>query len=371
MIINMRKRILLTLTHALKVNFGTINQSLRCGKCASKILMTLASTLCPTALVVLAFFVMALIIGCDKKEEQKSLEPQPPIAVEKDNVVDHEINDAIDDDPVDPQISPMGSDGKVVYVAVMDPLAVENACACIEGFAQRNYKQLSSYLAFSISNSVRVVFCNNITDAISKINRMPDFIIGKKSVIDTEAKDDDYNLNNIAMLTGKGGLTTLTGLVVVRKDDPAKVLSDLKDRKILFGTDDADEKYYAAIKLAQKAGVSITNPQTRTACIISATEVVKGKADAAVISSYALPLMYGCKTIGKGALRVIAETEPVPFVSVYSAGHIGFNDAMKVQHALLGMCRDKGMLKALETKKGFVKPPKTKPKTPLNIKKKS
>lgn len=255
----------------------------------------------------------------------------------------------------------------MVYVAVMDPLAEENACKCINGFAQRDYKELSSYLAFRISCSVKVVFCNDIADAKIKIDRMPDFIIGKRSVIEFDDSKNDYNLTNIAMLTGKEGLTTLTGLVVVRKDDPAKKVSDLKGKKILFGPADCDEKYYAAIKLVQKAGVKIKKPQISPDCFAAAKEVASGKADAAVISNYALPLMYGCQTLEKGALRIIAETKPVPFVGVYAAEHIDFPALTTVQEALFDMVEEKKMLKVLESKKGFVEPTKALVKTPLGI----
>ena len=41
------------------------------------------------------------------------------------------------------------------------------------------------------------------------------------------------------------------------------------------------------------------------------------KPTAAVISSYAAALLEGCGTIEKGAIRIIGETEPVPFVTVF------------------------------------------------------
>jgi len=41
---------------------------------------------------------------------------------------------------------------------------------------------------------------------------------------------------------------------------------------------------------------------------------------ATVISSYAQPLLEGCGTIKKGDLRVIGETDPMPFVVAFGYG---------------------------------------------------
>ena len=47
----------------------------------------------------------------------------------------------------------------------------------------------------------------------------------------------------LAMLTGKDGKVTQTGLFVVRSGDMAKAVMDLKGRKMLFGPGEADETF--------------------------------------------------------------------------------------------------------------------------------
>ena len=51
----------------------------------------------------------------------------------------------------------------------------------------------------------------------------------------------------VAMLTDKEGLTTQTGLIVVPKDDPAQSAADLKDYRIVFGSEECAEKHSAAL----------------------------------------------------------------------------------------------------------------------------
>ncbi len=38
------------------------------------------------------------------------------------------------------------SPGKPLRIVVMDPLAAKLACACVEGYAQRDYDKLGDYL---------------------------------------------------------------------------------------------------------------------------------------------------------------------------------------------------------------------------------
>ena len=65
----------------------------------------------------------------------------------------------------------------------------------------------------------------------------------------------------------------------------------------------------------------IKKPETCSACSDGATRIIalfkEGTKSATVISSYAKPLLEGCGTIKKGDLRVIGETEPVPFVAAF------------------------------------------------------
>ena len=52
---------------------------------------------------------------------------------------------------------------------------------------------------------------------------------------------------------------------------------------------------------------------------------------AAVISSYAAPLLEGCGTIKKGDLRVVGETEPVPFVAAFATNLLNEDEQAEVQ----------------------------------------
>ena len=70
---------------------------------------------------------------------------------------------------------------------------------------------------------------------------------------------------------------------------------------------------------------------------------------AAVISSYAKPLLEGCGTVKKGDLRVIGETKPIPFITAFVADALPAAERDRVSQALLAAGTKPELCKALET----------------------
>ena len=158
-------------------------------------------------------------------------------------------------DPPPIIVNPVRSTGPL-HIAVMDPLALENACACVEGFAQREYKALADYLKGKLSRDVKLIFCDSIDTATKEIGHIPDIIIGKKTVIKFDANKSNISVNHIAMLTGDNGKTTLTGLFVTLSDSKIEKISDLKGLKIAFGPNDSDEKHSAALSALKNLNIA-------------------------------------------------------------------------------------------------------------------
>ena len=263
-------------------------------------------------------------------------------------------------------------------LVVMDPLAAPLACDCVQGYAQRKYEKLGEFLEPYLGK-VKVVFAQSLEKTLSgdPIGRA-DLIVGKCSVVLYDAKKTKRDVTPVAQLTGKDGLTTQTGLFVVLADDPAEKVADLKGYRIFFGPEDCDEKSAAPMKLLTDAGVLLPDKiETCPACSESAAKVLelglKARA-AAVISSYAEPLLEGCGTIKKGDLRVIGETPELPFVTAFVDARLSPEQQKKVVDALMEVQYDIDLLGALETKQGFVPWKETKsgePKTVGVTKKKS
>ncbi|HHH76257.1 MAG TPA: hypothetical protein ENL03_04460, partial [Phycisphaerae bacterium] len=271
----------------------------------------------------LVIFCMVVIGGCDKPETTE------PISTEK-------------------TPSP-------VNILVMDPLSAELACACVAGFAQRDYHALAEHLEKELGREVNVVFSESLGSIPGGIE--VDIVIGKQSVIAYDAVKTGMTLAPVASLTGLDGSVNLRGLFIVRGDDQAETLADVKKGKyrLQLGPVEATEKHQAgkdALKLAGLADLVTIDPAS--SCNEAAMSVIEKKADLAVVSDYALPLLDGCGTINAGELKVIGQTAPVGFIALYVNSKAGSIDAATLRKALEAANTNPELLKTLESKKGFV-----------------
>jgi ABC-type phosphate/phosphonate transport system substrate-binding protein len=243
---------------------------------------------------------------------------------------------------------------------VMDPLAADLSCPCVAGYAQRDYPRLAAHLEKHLGRPVKIHFAETLPEALRKKSEgKADLIIGKDSVVRHGAKAASIAVQPVASLTGKDGKTTQTGLVVVAARDPALLVSDLKGYRLLFGPDDCEEKHGAAFRLLKDNEVPLPQKaETCNSCSVGAAQVLKlhrqGVKVATVVSSYAQPLLEGCGTIKKGELRVLGETDPLPFIVAFANAKLSAVDREAVEKALLTVAKDPALCKAMETKSGFV-----------------
>jgi ABC-type phosphate/phosphonate transport system substrate-binding protein len=247
---------------------------------------------------------------------------------------------------------------KVLTLIVMDPLAAPLSCPCVEGYAQRRYEALAEHLKGSLGCEVQLVFASALGTALKETNSKADLIIGKDSTVRADADAAKLKVNAIAQLTDKAGSTMQRGLIVVNKADAAQTAKDLDGYTIIFGPSEAAEKHGAALELLKKANVSIPKTlQIDEACSDGACKVIdlgpKSKT-AAVISSYAQPLLEGCGTIKKGDLRVVGETEEVPFITAFVNSSLSQPEQQNLKAALLSGTETPELLDALESLAGFL-----------------
>ena len=242
-------------------------------------------------------------------------------------------------------------------MVVMDPLAKELSCPCVQGYAQRDYHRLAEFLQQRLGQSVEVVFAESLVRATKETEGRADLVIGKRSVVEFDAARLQRAWRPVAALTGKDGRTTQTGLIVVRADDPAQGPADLKSHRLIFGPAECEEKHAAALDLLKAHGVPLVEPrETVAGCeegAVAILEMPPGKFGAAVISSYAKPLLEGCGTVPKGAIRVVGETKPVPFVTAFTSSELNDELRRSLTAALAAVAFDPELLIALESQRGF------------------
>ena len=255
-------------------------------------------------------------------------------------------------------MSSLQAEEKPLTLIVMDPLAAPLSCPCVEGYAQRKYEALAAHLKESTGRDVQLVFAQALSTALKETDSKADIIIGKDSVVRADAAVAKIDVLPLAQLTDKTGSTRQHGLIVVNKDDPAQVAKDLDGYTIIFGPSEAAEKHSAALQLLKDAKVTIPKTlQIDEACSDGACKVIdlgpKSKT-AAVISSYAQPLLEGCGTIKKGDLRVVGQTESVPFITAFVNSRLSKADQNAVNEALMSVQGKPELLDALESAVGFL-----------------
>ena len=99
--------------------------------------------------------------------------------------------------------------------------------------------------------------------------------------------------------------------------------------------------------------------ETAVACDEGAIKILemaeKGERGCAVISSYAKPLLEGCGQVPKGSLRVIGETEDIPFITAFINTNMDESAQKSIMNALMNSTNTDVKLRiALETRQGFV-----------------
>ena len=243
-------------------------------------------------------------------------------------------------------------------LVVMDPMAAPLACDCVKGYAQRKYEVLGKFLSKQLVREVTVVWAESLEAAMEESGGKADLIIGKHSVVLSDASAAKITVKPLARLTDLKDRVIQTGLIVVRSGDPAKTVDDLKGYRILFGPEDCDEKSAAPMALLKDHNIDLPNPlETSPSCsnaAVALMELAAGVKAAAVISSYAEPLLEGCGKVKKGDLRIIGESKPVPFITMFVATAIPQKEVDQVSAALDEVGLSAQLLIDLETASGFV-----------------
>lgn len=256
--------------------------------------------------------------------------------------------------PAPPPAAPVPGKSDLVML-VMDPLALQNAGPCVAGYGQRDYLALARYLAGRLRRTVIIKFSSVMSQAVRALSRPPDIIVAKQSVAESYIDESHASFRRVAMLTGRDGKITQRGVFIVRAGDQAHKLHDLDGRLILFGTPDEEERSAAAVAALRQARAAPTGVlETRPDCDLTARALVDREADAGVISSYAIPLVTGCGVVKPGAFRIVGMTAPVPFVAVYVSARISANLRRSLLLALFSVRTNRGLLRKLETRNGFV-----------------
>ncbi len=243
-----------------------------------------------------------------------------------------------------------------LHVSVMDPLAAQLACACVAGYAQRRYDVLADVLERALGLPVRLHYTEDLAAHTGQpAPAIPDIVIGSYTRVLYDAERLGVTAQPLALLSDKDGAVALHGIFVVRHADDAQSIDDLEGYRILFGPQDSGEKHYAPLATLEAHGIPVQeSPCISPACSSAALAVIEREADAAVISSYALPLLLGCGSVAPGELRRVGETGALPFITVFATSLRAIAMGDRLLAALPAATARRKVLARLESRYGFV-----------------
>jgi outer membrane protein assembly factor BamB len=242
---------------------------------------------------------------------------------------------------------------EALRVVVADPLCSELSPMR----AGRDYSALAAHLRRRLGRSIQMRYAESLWDALGSKPMQVDLIIGQASAVMSGAAKASAEVRPLAKLTDRDGRTDLVGLFLVRQTDPARSIGDLGNHRIVFGPPGEEERYGAAVSALAESGVTAVPPlRVSPSCTAAALAVVEGGADAAVVSEYAQSSIDSYGPIGKGSLRVIGRTPAVPFIAVFATRTVTRAVEPQIVEALLSIRGDPQLLKALDSRDGFIGP---------------
>ena len=245
-----------------------------------------------------------------------------------------------------------------VALVVMDPLAKELACACVKGYAQRDYRKLAARLEKALNQRVVIEFSDDLAETVGGFGPNREVIvIGDQSLVAAGEQKTRLKCQPVCALTALDGGTRIEGLFIARGDDSARELKEVGGRTVLWGVAAADEKQAAAREALRLAGIApAVKLEQRASASEAALEVLDSRLSpppVAVIPAYALPLLEGCGSVQPGSLRVIGRTRPVPFIAVFFSETIPAPKRELLLKTLVNIKQDAKLLKELESRDGF------------------
>ena len=231
-----------------------------------------------------------------------------------------------------------------LIIGVSEPLCKKTACSCVGDNAQRAYDGLIVHVRTAAGIELEFQYFEEelLLQRAVRAGKL-DGLICKAWLGLVTARDAGREFTRLADITMPGKEPAeLLGLFIVPKDSPLKTLADLRGQRVLFGMTNAYEKSYLADATFRAAGLPLPEPRQRVfSCQDAALALLEKRADAAVVSSYALNFGCICVVAKPEDFRVIAETKQrIPFVTFMVENKVAPAVRARLQQALLALKGD-------------------------------
>lgn len=251
------------------------------------------------------------------------------------------------------EVQPAGVPGEPLRVVVLDPLCRPLVREELRIVA-RDYTPLGGLLEQAVGRPVALSYGNRLADTLHQAGS-PDLILGQEAAVLAEAAQFNESLRPLARLTDDCGATDLAGVFLVREAAAAKNIGDMDNYRIVFGPPGEPQRHAWALAALSQWGIAPVPPIKTVPTGREALQMVaQNRADAAVLSSFALALLEDEDIRKLGPLRVVGRTEAQPFITAFATARIGPATEQAITTALLSVRDHPPVLEMLRSKAGFV-----------------
>ncbi|MCX7007924.1 MAG: PhnD/SsuA/transferrin family substrate-binding protein, partial [Kiritimatiellaeota bacterium] len=231
-----------------------------------------------------------------------------------------------------------------LVIGVSEPLCKKTACSCVGDNAKRAYDGLIAHVRSAAGIELEFQYFEEelLLQREIRAGRL-DGMICKTWLGLTTARGAGREFTRLADITMPGKEPAeLLGMFIVPKESPLKKLDDLRGKRVIFGMTNAYEKSYLANATFRAAGLPLPEPRQRVfSCQDAALALIEKRADAAVVSSYAINFGCICVVAKPEDFRVIAETKQrIPFVTFMVENKVAPAMRERLQKALLELKGD-------------------------------
>jgi len=249
-----------------------------------------------------------------------------------------------------------------IKLVVNDTYCKLTACKCIHHMASREYDKVLLKLKEDHNIDLQLVYCmeeENLVDSL-RSGRFDGAICKPWFAFDL-MKGSEMKFKRIADINDPFDNLGLTGMIIVKKDSPVHEVKEINGKILALGKENSYEKYHLPLSFLEKEGIKPFMLIKKGNCTEGINLLLDGKADAAVISDYALTASCAVDFAAKDEFRTIYVTDTIPLCSVIlDLKRVNEADAARIQSALLEVSGDKTPEDF--SSKGFVKPVPWQPK---------
>jgi len=220
---------------------------------------------------------------------------------------------------------------------VNDVYCADTSCSCVRDVAARTYPELVERLKETCGIELRLDYFSDtyqLEDALAEGTY--DGAICKPWLAFRTQEASGAKWLRVADLLDPQNNQWLRGSFIVPVDSPIRTMEDISGKRLAIGESDGYEKHHAALRTLRELRIVPKMILQSASCGENVGLLQDGKADAAVISDYALRADCAVDYASPEDFRILGRTDPIPLTSfLIDTNRVSVEMAERLKRGLL------------------------------------